>query len=106
MDIIRKTPDDYRVAPNFRDYERTRAEFDWSDVPRLCEGMGPGGCNIAYAAVDRHTEGPSATRTALRFLADTVPDGPIPSRDVSYAELGRLVRRFTNVLRSLGVEQG
>ena len=106
MDIIRKTPDDDRVAPNFRDYERTRAEFDWSDVPPLCEGMSPSGCNIAYAAVDRHTEGPSATRTALRFLADTASDGTIASRDVSYAELGQLVRRFTNVLRSLGINKG
>jgi acetyl-CoA synthetase len=106
VDIIRKTPDDYRVAPNFSDYQRTRAEFDWSDVPPLCEGMGPGGCNIAYAAVDRRAEGPSATRTALRFLADAAPDGTIPTREVSYAELARLARRFTNVLRSLGVNKG
>ena len=68
MDLIRKTSDDQRVVPNLTNYEQARAQFRWSDVPALCEGMGPGGCNIAYAAVDRHAAGPSATRTALRFV--------------------------------------
>ncbi|HUL99416.1 MAG TPA: AMP-binding protein, partial [Mycobacterium sp.] len=106
MDIIRKTPDDFRVPPNFRDYERTRAGFHWSDVPPLCEGMGPGGCNIAFAAVDRHADGPAATRTALRFIPEPGPDGALASQDLSYAELARSARRFTNVLRSLGIDKG
>lgn len=37
MTVIRKTPEDYRVPPNFSDYERTRAEFRWSDVPNHLE---------------------------------------------------------------------
>jgi acetyl-CoA synthetase len=106
VDIIRKTPDDFRVPPNFRDYQRTRADFHWSDVPPLCEGMGPGGCNIAYAAVDRHADGPAATRTALRFIPEAGSDGALASQDLSYAELARSARRFTNVLRSLGINKG
>ncbi len=106
MDVIRKTSEDLRVPPNFRDYDRTRADFRWSDAPALCEGMGPGGCNIAYAAVDRHAAGPTASRTALRFILETPTDGPLASRDVSYAELAQLARRFTNVLRSLGIKKG
>ncbi|HTQ15822.1 acetate--CoA ligase [Mycobacterium sp.] len=106
MDIIRKTPDDYRVPPNFTDYEKTRARFRWSDVPALCEGMADGGCNIGYAAVDRHAAGPAATRTALRFITDKGWDGAISTRDLSYAELGRLAKRFTGVLRSLGYNKG
>ena len=66
MTVIHKTSDDCRVTPNFREYERTRAEFAWSDVPDLCEGLGAGACNIAYAAVDRHADGPAAPKTALR----------------------------------------
>jgi acetyl-CoA synthetase len=64
MEIIRKTPHDYRVQPNLTDYENARARIHWSDVPALCEGMGPGKCNKAYAAVDRHAASPNARRTA------------------------------------------
>ena len=63
-----------RVAPNLNDYEQARAEFDWSAVPEPVRRHGSGGCNIAYAAVDRHTDGPAAKRTALRFISDTGGD--------------------------------
>jgi len=109
MDLIRKTPADCRVRPNLSDYERAREQFHWSDVPALCEGMGHGRCNIAYAALDRHDRqaaGPAATRTALRFVADNTWDGAITTRDLSYAELGRLAKRFSSALRSLGVNKG
>ena len=68
--------------------------------------MGPGRCNIAYAAVDRHAAGPAAKRTALRFVTDKGWDGAIATRDLSYAELGRLAKRFSGVLRSLGINKG
>ncbi len=103
MDVIHKGPDDLKVAPNLTDYAKTRASFSWSAVPNLCGAMGEGGCNIAYAAVDRHAEGPEADRTALRFIADT-PE--LTTHDISYAELGRLTRQFTNVLRGLGIGKG
>ncbi|UXA08353.1 acetate--CoA ligase [Mycobacterium sp. SMC-2] len=106
MDVIRKTAADLSVRPNLTDYEHERAQFHWSDVPDLCEGMGPGRCNIAYAAVDRHAVGPAAMRTALRFVTDTPPDGAGITHDLSYAELGRLSRRFSSALRSLGINKG
>ncbi|MDG5481607.1 acetate--CoA ligase [Mycolicibacterium gadium] len=106
MTIIRKAAEDWKVAPNFADYEQTRATFDWSMVPDPCAGMPSGGCNIAYAAVDRHADGPDADRTALRFITDTGSGGELVANDLSYAELGRRTRRFTNVLRGLGVGKG
>ncbi|WP_068186005.1 acetate--CoA ligase [Mycobacterium sp. UM_CSW] len=106
MDVIHKTPDDCVVRPNLTDYQQARSQFHWSDVPALCEGMGHGRCNIAYAAVDRHAEGPTATRTALRFVLDAGWDGAITTRDLSYADLGRFTRRFTSALRSLGISKG
>ncbi|BBX73064.1 acetate--CoA ligase [Mycobacterium shinjukuense] len=108
MDVIRKTPHDHRVQPNLTDYARTRARFRWSDVPALCDGMAGGGCNIAYAALDRHVRqiGPVANRTAFRFVSDTGWDGAMSTRDLSYAELSRLVTRFTGVLRALGIGKG
>jgi acetyl-CoA synthetase len=105
MQIIHKAPEDLVVTPNLTDYEQTCSTFNWSDVPPLCEGMGSG-CNIAYAAVDRHAEGPARTRTALRFITDPGPDGGIATRRFSYGELARLSRRFTGVLRSLGINKG
>ncbi len=106
MDVIRKSPHYYGVGPNLTDYENARARFHWSDVPALCEGMGPGRCNIAYAAVDRHAAGLAARRTALRFVTDNGWDGAITTRDLSYAALSRLVNRFAGVLRSLGINKG
>jgi acetyl-CoA synthetase len=108
--IIPKGPADLRVTPNFHDYDATRGSFSWSQVPDLCAGMGVvdghAGCNIAYAAVDRHAEGPEAGKTALRFIADTPGTSQLSTHDVSYAELGRLTRKFTNVLRGLGIGKG
>jgi len=104
--IIHKGPADRTVPPNLDDYDATRASFAWSQLPDLCAGMGPGGCNIAYAAVDRHAEGPESSRTALRFIADTPGSPELSTHDVSFAELGRLTRKFTNVLRGLGIGKG
>jgi acetyl-CoA synthetase len=106
MTIIHKTAKDRRVAPNFIDYEQTRAAFRWSTAPNPCAGMGPGRCNIAWAAVDRRADGPTASRTALRFLPANASDGAMATRELSYAELARLSGRFTHVLRSLGVGKG
>jgi acetyl-CoA synthetase len=104
--VIHKGPADLKVSPNLSQYEGTRASFDWSAVPDPCAGMGAGLCNIAYAAVDRHASGPLASRTALRFVADDPGSETLETHDVSYAELGRLTRRFTNVLRALGIGKG
>ena len=104
--IIHKSSPDLTVTPNFTDYDATRATFAWSHVPDLCDGMGPGGCNIAYAAVDRHANGPDAGKTALRFISDTADRDSLTTHDVSYADLGRLTSKFTNALRGLGIGKG
>ena len=106
MTVIHKTPKSWRLPPNFTDYQQTRAGFDWADVPDVCAGMTSGGCNIAYAAVDRHVGGPNAARTSLRFVTRSDRDGAPVTRDLTYAELARLTARFTNVLRSLGIGKG
>ncbi|GAB3231639.1 acetate--CoA ligase [Mycolicibacterium hippocampi] len=106
MTVIHKTPETWRLQPNFVDYQQTRATFDWTEVPDVCAGMPSGGCNIAYAAVDRHVDGPTAARTALRFVTQSDQDGTPGTRDLTFAELGSLTARFTNVLRSLGIGKG
>jgi acetyl-CoA synthetase len=103
-DVIVKGPADLRVTPNLADYEADRASFSWSQIADPCAGTGL--CNIGYAAVDRHADGPDSGRTALRFVADTPGSEPLSTHDLSYHELGRLTRRFTSVLRELGIGRG
>ncbi|WP_099022990.1 acetate--CoA ligase [Mycolicibacterium palauense] len=102
-DIIHKTQTDWAVPPNLADYDRARADFSWSAVPDLWEGMGPGLCNMGYAAVDRHAQGPDAGRVALRFVDE---HDPAAGHDLTYAELARQARKFTNVLRGLDIGRG
>lgn len=101
--LIHKTASDLRVPPNFGDYAVACADFSWDDMRRRLNGLPGGGCNIAYAAVDRHAAGPLQERTAFRFLGHADTGGACATRDITYAELARLARRFTNVLRRLGI---
>lgn len=106
MKVIHKSTGDWRVTPNLVDYDRACASFDWRNAPDVCAGMGPGLCNIAYAAVDRHAEGAAAAGTALRFVSDAGGDDDLAVREVSFTELASLAMKFTNVLRSLDVHKG
>lgn len=98
--IIRKSVADWRLAPNFADYEGDRRRFSWDSVRSVLAGPA-GSLNIASVAVDRHAAGHLAGKTAFRFLARGRR-----SRDVSYGELSLLSNRFCNVLRGLGVGKG
>ncbi|NOQ00089.1 MULTISPECIES: acetate--CoA ligase [Mycolicibacterium] len=104
--VVHKTPADWQLRPNLVDYARTRAQFDWADVPNLCTAMGTDRCNIAYAALDRHAQSPRATHTALRFITDAGGAGTVTTCDMTYAELYRRACQFTGVLRTLGITKG
>jgi acetyl-CoA synthetase len=100
MSIIRKTAADFRVAPNFADYERERVAFSWRAALQEVAGAG-GRVNLAELAVDRHAGSGLRDKPAFRFLAR----GCAP-RDLSYGALSRLTNRFANVLAGLGVKRG
>lgn len=51
LTIIHKTAADLRVAPNLRDYEKTRAAFSWEAARAELAGLPGGGLNIAWEAV-------------------------------------------------------
>ena len=106
MATIHKTPADMRVPPNLSDYETVYAGFSWDGFRQRLDGLPGGGCNIAYEAVDRHAEGPLRKRTTFRFLGCSDANGAFATRDISYAELASLTRRFTSVLRNLGIGKG
>jgi acetyl-CoA synthetase len=101
LDTIHKPPTSFRVVPNLRDYDRTRAEFSWASIRLRLAGLPSGkGLNLAYEAVDRHVL-TGGDRLALRWLGK---DGAI--KDLSYRELARSSNRVANVLRQLGVGKG
>lgn len=66
MDIIDRSFD-VDLPPNFVDYEGVRKRFSWTAINREL-GWAPGGCNIAYYAVDRHADGPLRDVTAFRIV--------------------------------------
>ena len=81
----------------------TEAQIDrWGLARDELEGLPDGrGLNIAFEAVDRHTRGADARRTALRCLG---ANGTVT--DVSYGELARRSSRAAHALESLGVQPG
>jgi acetyl-CoA synthetase len=90
------------IAPNLRDYGRACAEFSWNDARGWLDGLPGGrGLNIAYEAVDRHSEGPNSKRIALRWISRTGA-----RRDFTYEGLRQATNRFANVLGRLGVGKG
>ncbi|MCC5810889.1 MAG: acetate--CoA ligase [Ectothiorhodospiraceae bacterium] len=89
------------LAPNLPDYERARAAFSWQQAREELAGMPDGKLNIAYEALDRHLDTPTADRTAIRFLPREGP--PV---DISYRELAERSNRFANLLQELGLQPG
>ncbi|WP_016881428.1 MULTISPECIES: acetate--CoA ligase [unclassified Rhodococcus (in: high G+C Gram-positive bacteria)] len=106
MTIIPPSPSPSGVSPNFTDYDGERTRFSWSGVERQL-GPAPGGCNIAYYAVDRHACGPHRDKVAFRFVGPTTSGaGELPVTEVTFGEFALHVRKFTEVLRGLGVGKG
>ncbi|MDV8070561.1 acetate--CoA ligase [Rhodococcus sp. IEGM 1366] len=104
MDIIDRSLNVDR-PPNFMDYEGERKRFSWTEINREL-GWAPGGCNIAYYAVDRHADGPLRDETAFRVIGPSGESTDLTTSDISFGELAKRSRTFTNVLRKLGVDKG
>jgi acetyl-CoA synthetase len=87
---------------NLDDYDTAVRAFSWAAARAQLDGLAGGrGLNIAHEAVDRHANGPRASKIALRCVAK---DGR--RTDLSYATLRDQTNRFANLLGSLGVRKG
>jgi acetyl-CoA synthetase len=101
-DPIVKSPRDWTLAPNLRDYKQARANFLWDQARRELDGLpGRQGLNIAHEAVDRHAAGALGDRVAIRWIGKAGV-----TEEFTYAQLRDLTNRFANVLRRLGVDKG
>ena len=99
--LIRKTADDFRVVPNFQDYDAERRRFSWREARRALRGLPDGGINMAWEAVDRHVAEGHGERRAFVFLRRDAPE-----QALTYAELAERANRFARVLRRLVVGKG
>lgn len=99
---IKKNPSSWHIQPNLLNYQQVCAEFSWGEVRQELDGLADGkGLNIAHEAVDRHVNGGSGEKVALRWLGKNKG-----VRDFTYADLKAQSNRFANVLGSLGVGKG
>lgn len=99
--LIRKALQPVTVPPNLLDYNDTYAHFSWPQAEHFVTGLGGGGVNIAYEAVDRHVDDGLAEKIAIRWL--TKNEQVV---DYSYRDLAQLSSRFANALDSLGIKPG
>jgi acetyl-CoA synthetase len=73
--------------------------FEWH--PPFAKWFPGGKLNACYNCVDRHLDTPRRDKVALLFEGE-----PGDQRAITYAELHRLVSRFANVLKGLGLQPG
>ncbi|HCR04256.1 MAG TPA: acetyl-coenzyme A synthetase, partial [Gemmatimonadetes bacterium] len=80
-------------------YERWDQVLDWQP-PRVKWFVG-GKLNVCHNCVDRHLKGSRRNKAALIWEGE-----PGDVRVLTYHDLHRLVAKFANVLKQLGVEKG
>jgi len=80
-------------------FEKWSHVFEWN-YPFVKWFVG-GKINASYNCLDRHLTGPRKNKVAILWEGE-----PGDQRIISYQELHRLVSRFANVLKSLGLEAG
>jgi acetyl-CoA synthetase len=90
-------------------WERWAKELDWFEPwQTVLEWDAPwakwfqeGKLNASHNCLDRHVDGGRGDKVAYHWIGE---DGV--TRDVTYAELLDMTKRFANVMKSLGVEKG
>ncbi|NNN03672.1 MAG: acetate--CoA ligase [Acidimicrobiaceae bacterium] len=74
--------------------------LEW-DLPNA-RWFADGELNASYNCVDRHVENGLGDRVAFHWIADQPGEG----RDITYADLHRMVQQAANALEELGVREG
>ena len=74
--------------------------LDWSEAP-FARWFHDGELNISYNCLDRHVEAGNGERVAIHFEGE-----PGDTREFTYAQLTKEVKRAANVLTNLGIKAG
>jgi acetyl-CoA synthetase len=90
-------------------WERWAKELDWFEPwqtvlewnPPRAKWFQEGKLNASHNCLDRHVDAGKGDKVAYHWVGENSD-----TRDVSYAELLDMTKRFANVLKGLGVEKG
>ncbi|MBD0379307.1 acetate--CoA ligase [Paenibacillus sedimenti] len=86
--------------PNMKNYEQTRAEFDWKEIEQSFSWSETGKINLAYEAIDRHADSSKKDKIALYYSDNQREEA------ITFAQMKAKSNQFGNVLRNLGVSKG
>ncbi len=86
--------------PNMPPYEEVYRNFDWKEVEKNFSWHETGKVNMAYEAIDRHTETWRKNKVAL-YYSDAKRN-----EKYTFQDLKDLSNQFANVLRKIGVQKG
>ncbi len=90
-------------------WERWAKELDWYEPwqtvlewnPPWAKWFQEGKLNVSHNCLDRHVNAGKGDKVAYHWVGENGD-----TRDVTYGELLEMVKRFANVLKSLGVKSG
>ena len=77
-----------------KDYDHTKAEFNWTDAEKEFSWHESGKMNIAYEAVDRHADSFRKNKIALYYKDDQRKEA------YTYHEMKKMTNKAANVLRN------
>ncbi len=90
----------FKLQPNLVDYAQTRKKFNWAEVEKEFSWYKTGKVNMAYEAIDRHTDGWRKNKVALYYLDDARYE------KYTFQEMKLLSNKFANVLKKHGIGKG
>jgi acetyl-CoA synthetase len=85
---------------NMENYEEKYKTFNWRDIEKEFSWYQSDKLNIAYEAIDRHTENWRKNKIAMYF------EGEDKKEKYTFQEMKQLTDKFGNVLKNLGVKKG
>ncbi len=89
-----------RQAQNLHWHKPFTQVLDWSEAP-VAKWFADGELNISYNCLDRHVAAGNGDRTAIFFEGE-----PGDTREYTYAQLTREVKKTANALTALGIQKG
>ena len=90
----------FKLQPNMVDYDQTRRKFSWAEIEKEFSWCRTGKVNMAYEAIDRHTEGWRKNKVALYYVDDARYE------KYTFQEMKLLSNKFANVLKKRGIGKG
>ena len=90
-----------KVKPNLTDYDEFRKTFTWDSIHQELDWLPGGYLNKAHECIDRHANGPNATKVAMLWEGKNGEE-----ETYTFADMKRETGKFASVLRGLGVNRG